>query len=556
MIKKILILTCLVLNLAAYSQKHSYIYFIAFKDKNNSIYSIKKPQEFLSEKALLRRAKYNIKTEESDLPVNETYIKKVCDKKIKFKNASKWLNGILVEVSDTDLIANIRKNEFVLATYKVAEYTKTSKPLERNSEEESNGVIEVNNDNTSNDESQSIYGGAYTQVSMLQGIALHQKKFTGEGITIAVLDAGFFNAHKLAWFNKLQSRNQIVLCKDFVDNDNYVFDGNAHGLEVLSCMATGDTGVYIGTAPKAQYLLLRSEDAETEQLVEEINWSVAAEYADSCGVDLITTSLGYNLFDDTNTSHIYSQLDGNSSFVTRAAEMAFSKGMVIVCSAGNEGANVWRHVGFPADAQHALTVGAVNSERVIAYFSSQGPTYDGRVKPDIAAQGVSSAVQSPYGGVTAADGTSFAAPISAGLVACLMQAHPNSTPQQITDAIKQSADRADIPDTIYGNGIPDFYLANLILGDPTFDNSKDNLINISYNLPEKLFSFTVYSASTQMIGFKIIDENGNIIRTGSQQCNGKKFQHFYIDELVLPVSEKGYGFIIENDAHQTFIKLF
>ncbi len=554
MIRKIL--TILGLMMIIITQAHTYIYFIAFRDKSNSSYSVRKPQEFLSEKALQRRAKFGIKTDETDLPVNDNYIRKVCNKKIRFKSASKWLNGILVVVDDTSLIGGIEKNTFVNYVLKVAQYERKQK----NKEEEPKDEFDIFNDDATAGVQVTnplkIYGKSFDQIKMMQGIALHQKNYNGQGMMVAVLDAGFYNAHKLPWFRKLQKNSQILATKDFVDNDTYVFDGNAHGLQVLSCMAATDTGFYIGTAPKAQFLLLRSEDAETEQMVEEINWSVAAEYADSIGVDLITTSLGYNVLDDANHSHTTSQLDGMSSFVSRAAEYAFSKGILVVCSAGNEGQSTWRHIGFPADAMHALTVGAVDNKRVIADFSSQGPTADGRTKPDISAQGVLAAVQSPYGGVSYENGTSFSAPITAGLVACLMQAHPKSLPQQINDAIKQSSDRAEISDTIYGMGIPDFNLANIILGDSSFDMSKDELLNVSYNLEDKLLCFTIYSACRQTFGFKLIDENGSIIKAGSQECSGKKFQHFYIDQLQLPASANGYGFIIENEAHQVSIKLF
>lgn len=550
--KKIFTCCLVLLVFAAKAQKHTYIYFVAFKDKNNSAFSVKKPQEFLSEKALQRRAKYQIKIEESDLPVNQNYINTICNKRVKFKSASKWLNGILIEITDTDVIQDIAKRDFVAATAQVAYYDFLKKPGAEVNEEPPT----YSNPLPNNGDVQNIYGEGFDQIKMLQGIMLHQMHYNGEGITIGVLDAGFLNGNKLPWFARLRQNNQIVVCKDFVDNDSYVFDGNPHGLEVLSCMATGDTGTFIGTAPRAKYLLLRSEDAETEQLVEEINWAVAAEYADSAGVDLITSSLGYNLYDDNKMSHTYAHLDGNTAYVTRAAEMAFSKGIVVVCSAGNEGGNPWRHIGFPADAKHAITVGAVDNNRHIAYFSSQGPTTDGHIKPDVSAMGVSATVESPFDDVTHSDGTSFSAPITAGMVACLMQAHPLSTPQQIADAVRQSGDRAEIADTIYGNGIPDFYLAHLILGDSTFNAKNDQLINVTYSGDDKLLSFTIYSATTQIMGFKIIDENGNILKTGTQQCIGKKFHHFYIDELELPKASKGYGFVLENDAHQTFIRLF
>jgi serine protease AprX len=557
--RKILTILSLAIAIAAQAQKHapvSYTYFVAFTDKEHSSYSLGKPLEFLSAKALQRRTKFGIQTDVTDLPVNESYINKVCESKIHFKNASKWLNGILVTVEDTGLMEQVAKNSFVSYVLKVAQYNHKEKSKDSEPKDGSNIYIDEPSFNSKITTSLNIYGKSFEQIKMMHGIDLHRQKYNGNGVIVAVLDAGFFNADKLFWFKKLQKNNQIVVCKDFVDNDNYVYDGNSHGLEVLSCMAATDTGFYIGTCPNAQFLLLRSEDAESEQMVEEINWSVAAEFADSVGADLITTSLGYNVLDNKNLSHTPSQLDGNTAYVSRAAEYAYSKGIMVVCSAGNDGQTPWRHIGFPADAPHALTVGAVDNNRVIADFSSQGPTADGRIKPDVSALGVSAAVESPYGGISFENGTSFSAPITAGLVACLMQAHANSSPQQISDAIKQSADRAEISDTLYGMGIPDFHLANIILGDSSFDINKDALLDVSYNKEDELFCFTIYSSARQTFGFRLIDENGSIIRTGSQDCTGKKFKHFYIDQLQLPASAKGYGFIIENEAHKEFIKLF
>lgn len=556
---KILTTLALVIVIASQAQKPantSYTYFIGFSDKNNSLYSPAKPLEFLSAKAVARRAKYGIRIDEKDLPVNKNYINSVCGDRIHFKSASKWLNGILVEVEDTLLVDGIAKKSFVFYVLKVASYLNKTKNKEEESKEDTNLFNDERARAPRINEPLDIYGKSFEQIKMMHGIGLHQKNYNGAGVMVAILDAGFYHVNKLTWFSNLQKNNQVVLCKDFVDGDDFLYDGNAHGLEVLSCMAATDTGYYIGTAPGAQYLLLRSEDAETEQMVEEINWSVAAEYADSVGVDLITTSLGYNVLDNKNLTHTPSQLDGNTTYISRAAEVAFSRGIPVVCSAGNEGNSAWRHIGFPADAPHVLTVGAVDNQRVIADFSSRGPTADGRIKPDICAPGVEVAVESPYGDITYQNGTSFSAPLTAGLAACLMQAHPNSTPQQIYDAIKQSADRAEISDTLYGMGIPDFQLAHIILGDSTFDSDSDALINVSYNQADKLFCFTIYSASRQTFGFKLIDENGSILRTGSQDCEGKKFRHFYIDALPLPTSDKGYGFVIENEAHRQFIKLF
>ena len=320
-------------------------------------------------------------------------------------------------------------------------------------------------------------------------------------------------------------------------------------------MAATDSGNFIGTAPGAKYLLLRSEDAETEQLIEEVNWSVAAEDADSFGVDLITTSLGYTVFDDKSMGHSYAELDGHTTLITRAAETAVAKGIFVVCSAGNDGESPWKHIGCPADAEHALAVGAVGYNRKLAGFSSYGPSPDGRIKPDVCAMGYYAAVQSPYGGVSLENGTSFSAPITAGMVACLLQAHPEKTPAAIFDAILKSADRHDMPDSYYGYGIPDFYMAHLLLqGKST--NTADELLDVTFNASDKIVTFAVKSASTQQFRFKILDDAGNILRTGTQACSANKIMRYYLDGIQLPASDKGYAFILLNEKNESFIRLF
>jgi len=557
MISRFIFIANIVICVTLQAQRVSYFYFISFSDKNNSAFEISSPEKFLSKESLQRRIKFKIKVDDRDLPVNEEYIRAICSNKIRLRQKSKWLNGILVEVDDSNALNDISRIPFVSSRKYVGQSDRKAKLNEgndfRGGDETYGKGIDWDTDSTDYGK---IYGRSFQQINILNGINLHQKKMLGQGMLIAVLDAGYDNADHMRWFQKLMASNQIKGVRDFVDNDEKVFDQNGHGLQVLSCMAFGDTGLYIGTAPRANYLLLRSEDAESEQLVEEIYWAVAAEYADSLGVDLINTSLGYNLFDDASMNHNFSDLDSKSSYISIAAEIAFSRGIVIVCSAGNDGATLWHRIGCPADAKHSLAVGAVDADLDIADFSSRGPTADGRIKPDVCALGVSVPVASSYGGITTENGTSFASPILAGLTACLMQAHPDKTPEQIIDAIRHSADRWGIADTIYGMGIPDFKLAGILLGDSVIEPTTDHLISVSYYKNEGFLSFCIYSNADKNFEIKILDANGNILEKDFKRVKANKFEHTFINHLHLPYSGKGYVLMLQTEGGIPLIRVF
>ncbi len=251
-------------------------------------------------------------------------------------------------------------------------------------------------------------------------------------------------------------------------------------MSVLSTMAGNVPGLLVGTAPGASYWLLRSEDAGSEYVVEEDNWIAAAEYADSVGADVINSSLGYTDYDDNNQSYTYADMDGNTARVTRGADIAASKGILVVNSAGNSGNNFWRYIGAPADADSIITVGAVNSLGIIASFSSLGPTSDGRVKPTVCGQGEGTYVVSSADGVYPGNGTSFSSPVMAGAVTCLWQANPSFNNMELIDAIKRSASRYSSPDSLYGYGIPNMAVAHMVLSGqelPTSDNENFMMAN-------------------------------------------------------------------------------
>jgi len=296
-------------------------------------------------------------------------------------------------------------------------------------------------------------------VKMINGHLLHNSGFDGKGILIAVLDGGFSNAGYISSLNSLHLRKGIKKTFDFVADTDYVYDYHTHGTAVLSILAGWIDGIIKGTAPGADFLLLRTEDTESEFPVEEDFWIAAAEFADSAGADIISSSLGYTTFDDSLLDYKFTDLDGNTTFITRAADVAASKGILVFNSAGNERNKDWIRIMAPSDGDSVIAVGAVDGNGTIAAFSSAGPSFDGRIKPDNTTMGVSVTIQTSLTSVTRSNGTSFSCPILSGMTACLMQAVPDATISEIIDALHFSSDRFNRPDSLYGYGIPDIALA-------------------------------------------------------------------------------------------------
>lgn len=427
----------------------SYIYRIYLTDKKGTA-SIDKPERLLSSKALERRARQGLGVDSTDLPVSPKYVKEI-QKRAQVIGNSRWLNTLLVKVSDTTVIKSIEALKFVSGTRRVWTSPDRAESLPERGKY-ANGF-------TPNDSIEDlVYGKGYRQISVMGGDSLHAEGFRGQGMTIAVIDGGFCNADVIPAIKKIN----ILGTRDFIcePRPNIYFD-TSHGTGVLSCMGLNEPHVFIGTAPEASYWLLRSEDGRTEQEVEEDYWVMAAEFADSVGVDVINTSLGYNNFDDHVTSHKLWELDGKTAFISRAASMLAGKGVVLVCSAGNSGDEPWKKITPPGDADNVLTVGALNRQLVNANFSSIGPSQDGRVKPDIMAIGNPSYLMYGEGEIIRANGTSFSSPTACGMVACLWQALPHLTAFELMDVIRKSCDNYSHPDNIYGYGLPNFWKAYL-----------------------------------------------------------------------------------------------
>lgn len=431
-------------------------YFVEFTDKDLSSYSIDRPWEFLTQRALDRRAVAGIPIEMNDIPVNETYVEAVRTIGVEVLNRSRWFNGITIYTSDTNLLNEIELLPFVAGIVKSGGRVTRKAPLKDKFDLEMKPYLPLNLPSapfvSMSDSSQ--YGLSFTQVHMIRTDQLHDMGFRGEGMVIAVLDAGFNMVDVLAPFQSLWDNDQILGTHDFVTPGGNVFVGHPHGMMVLSLMGGYLPGYLIGTAPKADYWLLRSEDTGSELLVEEYNWVCAAEFADSVGADVINSSLGYTDFDDTTQNHTCADMTGNTTPVTRGANIAFSKGILVVNSAGNEGGTAWQCVSAPSDGFDVLAVAAVDSLGHYASFSSTGVVSGSYVKPNVAAMGKMTVVANGDGGVTRGSGTSFSSPVMAGSAACLWQAFPLFSNATLKMAIEASGSQAADPDKYLGFGIP------------------------------------------------------------------------------------------------------
>jgi serine protease AprX len=347
---------------------------------------------------------------------------------------------------------------------------------------------------------------------MLNGDYLHAAGYTGEGLTCAIIDAGFTNVDELSVFERLFDNGQILGTFDFVEGDADVFGHNAHGTHVFTIMGANEPGVYVGAAPDANYWLFRTEDAASETLLEEYNWLAAAEFADSVGVDLINSSLGYSTFDNTSNNHSYADMDGNTTVISKAADMAASKGILVVVSAGNQGNKPWHYVTAPADADSVLSVGAVDSLKQYVSFSSVGPSADGQIKPNIVGQGHNTAYVGTDGNLKHGNGTSFSAPLIAGLATCLWQAYPEKNNMDIIGLIESSASQAQNPDNHLGYGIPNFYTAMLQGNNDPILNFDEEMVAFVYPNPfANDASIYYYANLNEIITLQLYDYTGRLL---------------------------------------------
>jgi hypothetical protein len=513
--------------------------WVYFKDKPSETAFIASPLKMLSQRALDRRLRYHIPIDFKDVPVDSSYITEIKGASgITVKAKSKWLNAVHIQGTQTD-INELLKINFV---GKVDFADKSLNPSGK-SKKQLNGVYKKDKLEAKTNFN---YGKAANQIQMLKGEVLHQNNFTGEGMQIAIIDAGFPNVDNVdnfEAFRRLRDNNQILGGYDFVNRNENFYTGSSHGMSVLSVIAGYIDNQFVGTAPDAKFYLFISEDEANETPLEESLWVEAAEKADSLGVDVINTSLGYTTFDNPKYNYVYADMDGKTTFISRGAEIAFSRGMIVINSAGNEGDVPWHYISAPADAASVLSVGAVNATGIIANFSSFGPTSDNRIKPDVCAQGAGVYIVSSTGNIVTANGTSFSSPVLVGLVACLWQAFPHKTNAEIIQLVKESAHLFANPNAHEGYGIPNFETVFNLL-EP--DTAEEILEVVAYPNPsanELKFKFPNYVTEMELTIFDVL---------------GKRIHSEKINELnpMINISNLAQGLYFMQLKFDTEIKTF
>ncbi len=485
--------------------------WVYFNDKPSEATYIANPLTMLSQRALDRRARYNITLDIRDVPIEASYITQV-------KNAtgitvlakSKWLNALHVQGTQTD-INNLLTFSFVSSVEFANKLLNQSgkKKVITQYTSRSNDKLDFTTDFN--------YGNAANQIQMLKGNVLHQNNYTGQGMQIAIIDAGFPNVDTYAAFQRMRDNNQILGGYDFVNRSTNFYTGHYHGMAVLSTIAGYIDNQFVGTAPDAEFYLFISEDVTQEAPIEESLWVEAAEKADSLGVDVINTSLGYTTFDNPNYNYTYADMNGSTTFISRGAEIAFSRGMILVNAAGNEGTSAWHYISAPADASSVLSIGAVDPSGTIASFSSYGPTADNRIKPDVCAEGASVYIIDSFGNIATSNGTSFASPIMTGVVACLWQAFPDKTNAEITHLIKQSAHLYSTPTDQEGYGIPNFEsiynsLAVVDTEIPVtelslYPNPTEGLVNVAFPAQTETVKISIYNLLGKLVLTETLTRN-------------------------------------------------
>ncbi|MEO8733122.1 MAG: S8 family peptidase [Flavobacteriales bacterium] len=510
-------------------------YWVQFTDKNNTPYSLSDPAAYLSQRALDRRARQNIPIDSLDLPVDPAYIAQLlASGNMQLLTRSKWFNAVTIRSTDTLALDTLGLLPFV---HEVRMLVDGKTRPQRNADKFEKEPKSY----------QSNYGTSYRQIQMMNGQLLHEAGGAkGQGMLIGILDAGYQDADILPGLAALRDRNGIVLTRDLVDPGGNVYSEMYHGRSVLSVMAGQVDGKLLGTAPAADYVLLRTENANSEYIVEEDNWVSGAEICDSIGCDVLNTSLGYTTFDDSTQDHTYADLNGLTSHMTLAADIATRKGMIPVNSAGNSGETPWYYISVPADAFDILAVGAVGADRMLAGFSSRGPSADGRVKPNVSSMGLNT-IGLDAGGdnVAGISGTSFASPLVAGLVACLWQLHPDRTAHDIMDAVRRSASQYDHPDGGLGYGIPDFWRAHLLLGGRDLTQlSAPTVLNLMPVPFADFLDVELYAGASNTMDLKIYDVLGQQVWSTSTALEPNTYARVRVQDDLLTQLRAGVYVVV------------
>ncbi len=500
-------------------KSQNYYFLISYKEKPQFKNENENYSKYFTNEIYQKHLSKKRVFDSTDIPVYEYYIEILNGlEQYNIINHSNWLNASLISLNDSSLINQLYNFNFIkeinyLGKYKKKIIAKEEKKSEANEFEKfdaKNILI-----------SPEFYGKSYDQNNMINTSHLHYFGYWGQGVKMAVFDAGFYNHNKITSLFENKIFNQF----DYVDYDYSVYEDDQHGANVLSTISVYNPSIYVGTAPACDFYLFRTEIGDAELKLEEINWLLAAEKADKLGIDIISSSLGYTQFDDVSLNYNFSNLNGTTSFVAQAAKMAIKKGIIVINSAGNEGNKSWKHIGTPADLEDVITIGSVDVNGNYVDFSSQGPNANLNIKPDFVTMGKNTVVVSSLGAYKG-NGTSYSTPIFAGGMACLMSACPGLSLLEYKKALMLSSSLFQYPDNLMGYGIPDFKLASVILGNNRgIDSTKDMLWEKSFALPQQLVPIHFRSAYTQTLTIKVYYKKR------------KKYKSYYTKKVTLKKGE-------------------
>lgn len=476
-------LTLLMVSFAFIASAQYTRHIVQFRDKKGTQGTIANPAAYLSAKAIERRTRQGIAIDSTDLPISKSYLDSIASvPNVTILNQSKWLNQVLIRTSDPSAITKINSFAFVKTNTPIAPRVAAGSKNKIIDDQEGTPLSNTGSKQQSPEEVQLDYGGTSNQIKIHKGEFLHNLGFTGQTITIAVLDAGFFAYKTNPALDSVRLQGRVLGEWDWVAGNPSVNEDNAHGANCFSIIASNRPGIIVGSAPHSKFWLFRTEDVASEYPVEEQNWAAAAEFSDSAGVDMISSSLGYSLMQDPALSHFHPQRDGNTAISTIAADLAAKKGIIVMNSAGNTGNDATdnKYVMCPADGDSVVAVGATDANGNIAGFSSWGPNGAGKLKPNIVSVGQGTVFAASNGNAVAGNGTSYSNPNIAGLIACFWQAFPELTNMQLIDAVQKSAHKYNNPDMRFGYGLPNFKkgFLTLLKDRATFNATASNCANV------------------------------------------------------------------------------
>jgi hypothetical protein len=504
---------------------------IFFTDKNETSFSLSNPSAYLSAKSISRKTRYQVPIDSNDLPVVQRYVDSVrLAGAVTILGRSRWLNAVIIQTTDGVALQKINSFPFVKKRDSVAFKTGSIILPQPAKLPRINPLGPLNYARTSQTTADTFnYGASSNQIKIHKGEFLHNIGARGQTMSIAFLDAGFTGFQTNRFFDSARNRNQILGTWDFVSGNSNVNEDHPHGLNCFSIVAAYIPGTFIGSCPEASYYLLRTEDAPTEQIIEEYNWVLGAEYADSAGADLISSSLGYTTFDNPVYDHSYADMNGNTTVISRMADLAAKKGILVVNSAGNDGSGSWRYIGAPADGDSVLSVGAVNNSGIIASFSSYGPTSDGQIKPDVVSVGVATVLSNTSGNTTTGNGTSFSCPNMAGLAACLWQLFPEFNNWKIITTLRQSADRFNTPHEQYGYGLPNMKKAfGILVADVSSMSATINNFTTTLNWSSKDISTMRYQVERKLPN----ESSYTVVQTVAATGNVVALRNYSVNDVI------------------------